>query len=103
MWSTLGVCLYRAGDWKTAIEALKKSRDLRNGGDSFDWFFLAMAHWQLREKENARRWYDQAVEWMEKSQPRNEELRRLRAEAEELLGVTTETTSKQEQAPKSAP
>jgi tetratricopeptide (TPR) repeat protein len=87
MWSTLGVCLYRAGDCKAAIEALEKSGELRNGGDSFDWFFLAMAHWQLGKKEKARRLYDQAVEWMDKNQPKNAELIRFRAEAAELLGV----------------
>ena len=60
-WNTLGVAHYRAGDWKAAVAALEKSEELRNGGDSFDWFFLAMAHWQLGEKDEARKWYDQAV------------------------------------------
>ena len=59
--------------------------ELRKGGDSFDWFFLAMAHWQLGEKDKAREWYDRAVQWMDKNQPKNEELRRFRAEAAELL------------------
>jgi dipeptidyl aminopeptidase/acylaminoacyl peptidase len=89
-WNTLGVTQYRAGDWKAAIEALKRSMELRNGGDSFDWFFLAMAHWQLGEKERARQRFDQAVQWMEKNQPQNEELRRFRAEAEQLLGTKGE-------------
>ncbi len=35
----------------------------------------------------ARKWFGQAVQWMEKKQPRNEELRRFRAEAEGLLGI----------------
>ena len=43
--------------------------DLRNGGDSFDWFFLAMAHWRLGEKDKAREWYERAVQWMDKNQP----------------------------------
>ena len=46
-WNTLGAAQYRAGEWKLAVEALNKSMDLRMGGDGFDWFFLAMAHWQL--------------------------------------------------------
>ena len=86
-WNTLGVAHYRAGDWKGAIAALQKSMELRKGGTSFDWLFLAMTHWQLGEKEKARAWYDKAVEWMDKTQPKDEELRRFRAEAEELLGV----------------
>jgi hypothetical protein len=63
--------------------------ELRKGGDSFDWFFLAMAHWQLGNQDQARQWYDQAVAWMEKNQPQNEELLRFRAEAEELIKQET--------------
>jgi hypothetical protein len=48
-------------------------------------FFIAMAHWQLGEHGEARKWYDRAVEWMEKYEPEDEELRRFRAEAEDLL------------------
>jgi hypothetical protein len=33
----------------------KKSMELRKGDNSFDWFFLAMAHWQLGEKEQVRK------------------------------------------------
>jgi hypothetical protein len=46
-----------------------------------------MTHWQLDHKEEARKWFDKAVERMEKNQPGNEQLRRFRAEAAELLGV----------------
>ena len=59
--------------------------ELGNGGDSFDWFFLAMSHWQLGQKDKAREWYDRAAQWMDKNQPTDEELRRFRAEAAELL------------------
>jgi hypothetical protein len=86
-WNTLGVAHYRRGDWKVAIAALMKSMDLRKAGDSFDWFFLAMGDWKLDQKEEARKWYDQAVAWMDKNQPQNEELRRFWAEAAELLGI----------------
>jgi hypothetical protein len=60
---------------------------LRKGGDSFDWFFLAMAHWQLDQKAEAQKWYGRAVEWMQKNQHKNPELVRFRAEAAELLGL----------------
>jgi serine/threonine protein kinase/tetratricopeptide (TPR) repeat protein len=86
-WNTLGAAQYRAGDWKAAIAALDKSMELRKGGDSFDWFFLAMARWQLGDKEKARTWFDKAVQWMDKNQPKNEELSHFRAEAAELLGI----------------
>jgi serine/threonine protein kinase/Flp pilus assembly protein TadD len=84
--NTLGVAFYRAGDYKAAIEALEKSEELARG-EYLAWnaFFLAMAHWKLGEKEQARKEYEQAVQWMEKNRPRDEELRRFRAEAEELL------------------
>jgi len=87
-WNTLGVAHYRAGDWKAAIVALEKSVQLRKGGDSFDRFFLAITHWQLGNKETARKWYDQAVQWMEKNNPEDSELRRFRTEAAALLGVS---------------
>ena len=77
-WNTLGVAQYRKGDWKAAIEALTKSMELRNGGDGNDWFFLAMAHWQLGDKPQAHSWYDKAVSWMEKTQPKDDELVRFR-------------------------
>jgi serine/threonine protein kinase/Tfp pilus assembly protein PilF len=86
-WNTLGVARYRAGDWKAAIEALNQSLKLRQGGNGSDWFFLSMAYWRLGKKEDARNWYERAVKWMEKNQPRNEELRRFRAEAARLLGA----------------
>jgi tetratricopeptide (TPR) repeat protein len=85
--NTLGVAHYRAGDWKAVVTGLEKSMELRKDGDSFDWFFLAMAHWKLGDKDKAREWYNRAVQWMDKNKPKNEELLRFRAEAEELLGV----------------
>ena len=85
--NTLGVAHYRAGDWKAAITALEKSMELRKGGDSFDWFFLAMSHEQLGDKEKARQWYDRATQWMDKNQGADEELRRFRTEAAQVLGL----------------
>jgi tetratricopeptide (TPR) repeat protein len=87
-WITLGAACYRAGDWKAAVEALTRSIEVRKGGDSADWFFLAMAHWQLGNEPQSRSWYDGAVRWMEKNQPKDEELLRFRAEAAALLGVS---------------
>ena len=90
-WNTLGVASYRAGDWKAAIAALQKAEESAPGRQlAWNAFFLAMAHWQLGEKEHARKEYEQAVSWMEKNRPRDEELLRFRAEAAELLGVREE-------------
>jgi tetratricopeptide (TPR) repeat protein len=87
LWNTLGVAQYRNGDWNAAVNALKKSMQLSEGGRSHDWFFLAMAEWQLGHHAAARTRYDKAVAWMDQRQPENEELRRFRAEAEQLMGI----------------
>jgi Flp pilus assembly protein TadD/Leucine-rich repeat (LRR) protein len=88
-WTTLGAAQVRAGDGKAAVEALNKAVQMGNpnGGDSFDYFFLAMAHQQLGADQQADEWYDKAVDWMEDNKPQNEELRRIRAEAAALLGI----------------
>jgi serine/threonine protein kinase/WD40 repeat protein len=93
-WNTLGAVQYRAGDWKAAVAALNQSRELRQGGDAFDFFFLAMACERLGQKEQALQWYKQGALWVEqnnqalaKSAQHAEELRRFHAEATELLGI----------------
>jgi superkiller protein 3 len=87
-WSALGWAHYRAGNWKASIEALEKSIALEansSGGTAAQWFFLAMANFQLGDPEAARRWYGPAVEWTSRNQPQNQELRQMRAEAEALM------------------
>jgi len=86
-WYNLGVAHYRAGDWQAALAAPDKSMELRQGGDSHDWFFLAMSHEKLGDREKARHWYNRAVEWMDKNKPQDDELRRFRTEAAELLKI----------------
>src|SRR5207249_1948356 len=78
-WNTLGAAYYRVGDYKSAVAALNKSTDLRNGGDPTDWFFLAMARWRLGDKDKAHMLYDKAAEWME-NHPHDEELLSFRDE-----------------------
>jgi hypothetical protein len=49
-WNTLGVAHYYAGHWEKSIEALTRSMQVSQGAlESFDTFFLAMAHWQKGE------------------------------------------------------
>jgi len=85
-WKTLGVAQYRVGDYDSALESLETSQRV-SFSRACRWF-LAMTHWQLGEQEQARKWYGQAVEWMDKNKPRDEELLRFRDEAEALLGVS---------------
>ncbi|WP_152054428.1 serine/threonine-protein kinase [Tautonia marina] len=86
-WDTLGVAAYRNGEWQTAIEALDRSMTLHGGGNPGQWLFLAMAHHRLGRAAEARFWLDRAVASMEESATSSGELSRLRAEAEDLLGV----------------
>jgi tetratricopeptide (TPR) repeat protein len=91
-WTTLGAALYRTGDSKAAVAALDRSVLLRQGGEAVDQLCLAMAHKQLGNREEARKAYDRAVQWLEKNKegleknkPAAEDVRRLRDEAEEVL------------------
>jgi tetratricopeptide (TPR) repeat protein len=86
-WNTLGAAYYRADEWVKSVTALEKSMEIRDGGDSFDWFFLAMAHQKLGHEKEARQWYDRSVRWMEQNAPQHDELLRLRAEARALLQI----------------
>ena len=90
LWNTLGIAHYRTGHWQAALDSFQRSMDLYRGGDSFDWFFFAMAHRQLGHQEEAGKWFDEAVKWMDKNMPKDEELLRFRAEAAELLGLKEE-------------
>jgi tetratricopeptide (TPR) repeat protein len=97
-YNTLGVAHYRVGNLQAALDALQKSLDFAGRGETRakgsderyvceDWYFLAMVHWKLNRKDEAREWYDRAVKWSEKKEPKNEELRRFKAEAATLLGI----------------
>jgi tetratricopeptide (TPR) repeat protein len=89
-WNTLGVAQYRAGHWQEAINSLQKFRELRtNDGEWSNPLFLAMAHGQLGNKEEARQWHDKGTAWMAKNQ-HPEDLLRFRAEAAELLAIETQ-------------
>ncbi len=47
-----------------------------------------MTNWQLNQKEEARKVYDQSMSWMNANEPRvTEEIRRFQVEAAKLLGI----------------
>ena len=78
-----------------AITALDKSETFSPGNSvAFNGIFVALAHWQLGHQDEARGWYDKAVEWMDKNGPDDEVLLRFRAEAEELMGIEKEKKHK---------
>jgi eukaryotic-like serine/threonine-protein kinase len=86
-WETLGVARYRAGQWKEAVEALERWAELNAPGQGAGSFFLAMGYRRLGKEKEARTRYDRVARWMDQAQSQNEELRRFRTEAEELLGL----------------
>ncbi len=59
--------------------------ELSHGGNAFDWFFLAMTQWQLKQETQAREWFDKATRWTEAHAKTNQDLIRFRAEAEALM------------------
>jgi tetratricopeptide (TPR) repeat protein len=102
--NTLGTAYYRAGHWKEAIETLKKAEELYQGRFfSSGAFFIAMAHWQLGDKEVARKWYLAGVAWMEKYAANNDEQRRFRAEAAALIGMPEWAPAAGQQKPQDEP
>jgi tetratricopeptide (TPR) repeat protein len=110
-WNALGAANYAAGDWQNAVTALEKSEELVPGKlVAANGFLLAMAHWQhgdpagrgqapgggetpppageeVRHQDEARKWYARAVEWMDRNEPTERDLLKLRAGAARLLGI----------------
>jgi len=87
IWNTLGVAYYRTGEWTEANDALSRSMQFRNQGDSFDWFFLALVQLKLGHREQALEWYGKAVGWFRESLSNDRELYRFQVEAAQELGL----------------
>jgi WD40 repeat protein/tetratricopeptide (TPR) repeat protein len=90
--NTLGVALYRAGQYAEAVSVLEQSLAAGKGEfDALDLFFLAMAHHRLCHTTQARACFDRAVRWW--SERKNlqaqfiPELTSFRAEAEGVLAL----------------
>jgi WD40 repeat protein/tetratricopeptide (TPR) repeat protein len=95
----LVAALYRAGEFKEAIECSTYAIGLRKDPAPSVWLFLALAHQRNGEPDEARRWLDKARTWIAQArQPRPDRsawerlpwaerlaLEQLQAEAEKLL------------------
>jgi serine/threonine protein kinase/Flp pilus assembly protein TadD len=90
-WNTLGLVHYRRGEWQSAISALDKARSLHSNCETYDMFFLAMAHWQLGQKDQAHQCHQKALAALSKTAI-NEELQRFQQEASKLLRMPTVPT-----------
>jgi serine/threonine protein kinase len=86
-WNTLGSAYCRAGDYSAARAALDRSMELKGGADAYDWLVLALMSLRRGDKPQARRWYDQAVHWMDRVKPPSDDLFRCRFEVAEMLGI----------------
>ncbi len=88
--NTLGAALYRAGRLEDAIHRLKEGIRLRNGQElPADCVFLAMSHFRLGHRDEARRWLDRCRNRQPSADPNQFwdelEIRLLRSEAEALV------------------
>ena len=84
--STLAQAEYRAGHWAESIVAAERSIALTKGVDGSNGFFLAMALWKQGVKDRSRSFFDQAVAWTRKNDPKNADLLQFWREAADLLG-----------------
>lgn len=84
-WNTLGLARYRAGEWAEATAALRRSMQLRDGGDGFDWFLLALTFSRQGDHATAREWFERADRWMRKQGCGDADLKLLHDEAEREL------------------
>jgi tetratricopeptide (TPR) repeat protein len=82
----LGIALYRSGRYEEAIPYQEQAR-VAFDGLAGNLFFLAMEHWQLGNRAQARTHYDQGVAIMEERDPESVRLARYRKEAAELMGL----------------
>jgi serine/threonine protein kinase/tetratricopeptide (TPR) repeat protein len=99
-WAALGMAYYRAGQWPDALRALEEASRRPQPANRLDLLFLAMTHWRMGHKDEARELYHQAVAWMDKHPVQEPQLDRFRAEAAELLGLVERPKKEKEESPR---
>ncbi len=82
---TLGLAEYRMGNLDSACRALERSIELREGGDAYEWFLLAIVIARQGDVAGARRLHGEAVRWMRAYRYSDFELHALDAETAALL------------------
>jgi WD40 repeat protein/serine/threonine protein kinase/Flp pilus assembly protein TadD len=66
-----GALLYRAGQFEEALKRLTEAERTYKPDDdqwstiAFNWLFLALAHQRLGHAEEAKKWHDKAVQWID--------------------------------------
>lgn len=84
----LGVAQYRLERWDVSIATLHRCDRLSAGGGGPEWAFLAMAHHQLGQTDEAHRWLIRYDEWLADQVSNRDELERFRDEAAGVIGST---------------
>ncbi len=82
----LAMCHYRLENFELALSELDEAKLYNLGNRTSAYFLRAMTLWKLNQKVKAEAEWKQAVGIMDSHTPGNLRLRRLRAEAEALLG-----------------
>ncbi len=97
-WNMLALSGYRSGKYGDALRAIERAAQLHAGGDSLDWFLLAMIHYKLGHRKEAEDWYAKGLQWRaDKNHVDDRDLLRFRAEADELFaGAQVKSAPKQE-------
>ena len=85
-WNTLGAARYRVGRLSEALGAVARAGQLRNADSPEDLVFRAMAHYQLGEKQEAKKRLGQVQKMLGDARYREDQERlRLLHEAEDLI------------------
>jgi tetratricopeptide (TPR) repeat protein len=83
--ATLAAAHFHSADVERAIELLDEAKGVRNGERGFDMFVRAMSLAKQDRVAEARKVRQSASEWLAKEMPGSATLRRLEAEAKEIL------------------
>ncbi|MGH7172369.1 MAG: tetratricopeptide repeat protein, partial [Gemmataceae bacterium] len=90
--NTLGVALYRVGQFANAVPVLERSlREGKGQADAFDLFFLAICHHRLGDAAKAKSYRERAGRWFQLHKNRLtvpgwvEELNAFQSEADAVL------------------
>jgi serine/threonine protein kinase/WD40 repeat protein/tetratricopeptide (TPR) repeat protein len=100
-WSfhVLGLAQFRAGQVEQALQSFTKANVKAWRYSELNWFGLALVHHRLGHPDEARRWFDKGVQWLEREGPLGPgqpakllpqdwlEAQILRREAEEVLKI----------------
>jgi tetratricopeptide (TPR) repeat protein/tRNA A-37 threonylcarbamoyl transferase component Bud32 len=93
-WLTLAVAHYRAGNGNDSLAALRRAREL-GAAEDLAGLLAAMAHWQMGDREGARRHFGEAVRLMDRDNAPDKQVLRFRAEAAALLGIAEQAKEKE--------